>query len=886
MKKGKKVKSGKSIIKKPHKRIIIPKEENLFSKEIFPVVGIGASAGGLAAIESFLKAIPAEIVCNMAFVIVQHLDPDHKSILIDLVKMYTKMKAFVVEDGIKVMPNCVYVIPPNRDMALLNGNLHLIERESPHGLRLPIDYFFRSLAEDQHEKAICIILSGTGSDGTLGLKAIKGEGGIAFAQSVESAGYDGMPRSAIATGKVDYVLAPDEMPTQLINYVSRVFKSKIFTQPVAAPETEDTRNKIFILLRNHTGHDFSNYKQNTINRRIERRMVLNQIDTLEEYFVFIKRNPIEIETLFRELLIGVTHFFRDKDAFNFLNNNIIPKLFKGKNPETSIRVWVPGCSTGEEAYTLAILFQEQIEKLKQDFTIQIFATDIDSDAVEKARLGTYPENIQMDVTKERLAKYFTVENNNYRLQKKIRDMVVFAKQDIIKDPPFSNLDLVSCRNVLIYFGQVIQKKALNLFHYALRQNGYLFLGTSESIGDFHEMFDSLDKKWKVFAKKGVEISQMPFQNYVPSLSAKLIPNEKAMTIQKKSKPDFSSLIDGMLIEDYAPPCVIINSEFEVLYIYGSTGKFLEPAEGEASLNLSRMIKNGMKRELSAGVRKVITGNSVVRYDGLKVKYNSETILVNLVIKPLKESGLFKGMTMVIFEEVKNITLKAKKEKEPKTDKDQKIIDMERELKAKDEYLQSTIEEMDTSNEELKSTNEELQSSNEELQSTNEEMETSKEELQSVNEELITVNTELQKKIEELSRVSNDLNNLLAGTGIGTIFVDHQLIIQRFTPAATQIVNLINTDVGRPLSDIVMRFMNYVTFEEDVNTVLSNLIPKESEVQTKDGHWYLMRIQPYRTLENVIEGAVLTFVDISEQKKIKETLKLAEEKLRQIITDKK
>ncbi len=396
-------------------------------------------------------------------------------------------------------------------------------------------------------------------------------------------------------------------------------------------------------------------------------MVLNQIDTLAEYFAFIKRNPIEIETLFKELLIGVTNFFRDKDAFKFLNNNIIPKLFKGRNPETSIRVWVPGCSTGEEAYTLAILFQEQIEKLKQSFTIQIFATDIDSEAVEKARFGTYPENIQMDVTKEHLSKYFTKENNNYRVHKLIRDMVVFAKQDIIKDPPFSNLDLVSCRNLLIYFGQVIQKKALNLFHYALKQNGYLFLGTSESIGDFYEMFDSIDKKWKVYSKKDVALSQVPFQNYVPSLSAKLIPIEKAMAIQNKLKPDFVNLIDEMLVEDYAPPCVIINSDFEVLYVYGSTGKFFEPAAGEASLNLSRMIKTGMKRELSAGVRKVITGNSLVRYDGLKVKNNAETILVNLVIKRLKESEFFKGMTMVIFEEVKNIASKVKQGKRTEDD---------------------------------------------------------------------------------------------------------------------------------------------------------------------------------------------------------------------------
>ena len=863
------------------------KGEILFSEEVFPIVGIGASAGGLAAIEAFLKAIPAKVVCNMAFVIVQHLDPDHKSILIDLVKQYTKLNAYVVESGMKVLPNCVYVIPPNRDLALINGSLVLVERDSPHGLRLPIDYFFRSLAKDQHERAICVILSGTGTDGSHGLKAVKGEGGIAIVQTPESAAYDGMPRSAIATGMVDYVLPPEEMPSQLIRYVSHIFKNKIVIPPVEAPKTEETMKQIFILLRNQTGHDFSNYKQNTIRRRIERRMAINQVENLGEYFVFLRYNPAEIETLFRELLIGVTNFFRDKEAFDSLTEKVIPNLFSGRNVESPVRVWVSGCSTGEEAYSLAILLQEQMEKIQQNFTIQIFATDIDAEAIEKARLGIFPDGILMDVSPERLAKYFFKENSSYRINKSIRDMVVFAKQDIIKDPPFSNLDIVSCRNLLIYFGPVIQKKVLNYFHYALKQNGYLFLGSSESIGEFQDFFSEVDKKWKMFSKKGLGLSQINIQHFIPPVLDKLISKEKTMAIPKGANLGFRNLIDEILIEDYAPPCVIINPDFEVLYVHGSTGKFLEPAIGEASMNLSKMIREGMKRELSTGVRKVITGNAAVRYDGLKVKNNGGFITVNLVIQNVKKTEVLKGLIMVLFEEVKNIKpiKEIKKSGKPASDAEQKILDMEKELKVKDEYLQSTVEEMETSNEELKSTNEELQSSNEELQSTNEELETSKEELQSVNEELVTVNTELQKKIEELSRVSNDLNNLLASTGIGTIFVDHRLKILRFTPAATQIINLINTDVGRPLSDIVMRFVNYINLEEDVKAVLANLIPKESEVQTKEGRWYLMRIQPYRTLENVIEGAVLTFVEISEQKKIRETLRAAEEKLRQITNNK-
>jgi two-component system CheB/CheR fusion protein len=467
-------------------------------------------------------------------------------------------------------------------------------------------------------------------------------------------------------------------------------------------------------------------------------------------------------------------------------------------------------------------------------------------------------------------------------------MVIFAKQDVLQDPPFSNLDLVCCRNLLIYFGAVIQKKVINLFHYALKQNGFLFLGNSESIGEFTDMFEVLDKKWKIFLRMGVTLSNINIQNYSPPSLEKRKGKENKMTNQKHSKTEFRNLIDEILIEDYAPPCVIINSELEVLYIYGSTGKFLEPAKGKASMNLTKMIRDGMKKELATGVRKVLSGNSEIRYEGLKVKNNGGSILVNLIIQPLKKSEALNGLIMVLFEEIGNINLitNTYNKDEPLTDRDKKIADLERDLQTRDEYLQSTVEEMETSNEELKSSNEELQSANEELQSTNEELETSREELQSVNEELLTVNTELQKKIEELSRVSNDLNNLLAGSGIGTIFVSQNLIIQRFTPAATQIINLINTDVGRPLGDLVMRFANYTALEEDVNKVFSNLVPIECQVQMNNGNWYLMRIQPYRTLENVIEGAVITFVDISEQQEIRQKLKDTEDRLRQLIEDKK
>ncbi len=839
--------------------------------EGFPIVGIGASAGGLAAIEAFFAAMPPATESGMAFVIVQHLDPDHKSILLDLVKRYTRMRVFKVEDGIEVQPNCAYIIPPNRDMAFLQDKLHLLEPAAPRGLRLAIDFFFRSLAQDQHERAICIVLSGTGTDGTLGLKAVKGEGGMAMVQAPESAAYDGMPRSAIGTGLVDYVLPPDKMPEQLIAYVQHAFDRT--PQPVIAPapKTGDTLQKVFIVLRTQTGHDFSHYKQNTIHRRIERRMAVTQIDRLEDYVRYLQQNPLEVETLFRVLLIGVTNFFRDPESFEVLKKHVIPHLLANKSPGRPVRIWVPACSTGEEAYSLAILLQEHADNLKQNFEIQIFATDIDAEAIEKGRTGVYPDSIAADVSPERLGRFLTHEDSAYRVRKTIRDMVVFAEQDVLKDPPFCKIDLISCRNLLIYMGAELQKKLLPLFHYALNQDGYLFLGNSETIGEFLELFAVVDKKWKLYQRKGVVAPRPAIAPFTPLLVEDVAASRAIQLGEREARVGVRDLAERALLED-APACAVINAEYEVLYIHGHTGRYLEPAQGEGSLNLLRMAREGLKLELTAAVRKVIAQQVTVRYEGLRVKANGDTSVVNLVVRPVAKPDSARGLIMVLFEDV---TPEARPEaqivQEPITDKDQRIADLERQLRTKEEYLQTTIEELETTNEELKSSNEELQSSNEELQSTNEELETSKEELQSVNEELVTVNTELQNKIDELSQANNDMNNLLAGTGIGTIFVDHQLHILRFTPAATQIVNLIRTDVGRPVSDIVYRLAGYGRLVEDIRAVLDTLIPKEAEVQTREGQWYLMRILPYRTLENVIEGAVLSFVEITKQKELQEQL---------------
>jgi two-component system CheB/CheR fusion protein len=853
------------------------------SEITFPVVGIGASAGGLAAIERFLAAMPPDTESGMAFVLVQHLDPDHKSILLDLIKKYTRMQAFKIEDGMRVQPNCIYVIPPKKDLALLHGRLHLMEPSAPRGLRLPIDYFFRSLAEDQHERAICIVLSGTGTDGTLGIKSIKGEGGMAMVQSPESASYDGMPGSAISTGLVDYVLPPDKMPEQLISFAQHAFDRHQLPVTDFVPAITDSFEKVFIILRSNTGHDFSQYKKNTVFRRIQRRMAVSQIDDIEDYARYLQANPMEVETLFRDLLIGVTNFFRDPKAFVALNEKVIPHLFERKQPGGSVRVWVPACSTGEEAYSLAILLQEHSDSLKQGHKIQVFATDIDDQAIEKARAGLYPESIAADVSKARLAHFFAKEDSAYRIGKNIRDLVVFAKQDIIKDPPFSKVDMISCRNLLIYMEPKLQKKIMPMFYYALNRDGYLFLGTSETIGEFVELFSSEDKKWKLYLRRSDVTPRAAYSPYVPP---SIMVSKAPQAIQPDAnvgRADIRDLAERALLDEYTPPSAFINAEFDVLYIHGRTGLYLELAPGEPSLNLLRMAREELRPGLAAAVRKAVAQKATVRYDGLQFKANGDTHLVNLLVQPVTKQEAAKGIVMVIFEELPPESYPVSEKANGEIyDKDRRISELQHELVTTKEYFQATTEELETTNEELKSTNEEMQSSNEEMQSTNEELETSREELQSVNEELVTVNTELQKKIEELDQVNNDMNNLLAGTGIGTIFVDHKLIIQRFTPAAAKVINLIPTDVGRPVGHIVPRLTTYDSLDRDIKIVLDTLVPREEEVRTRDGQWYLMRIQPYRTVRNVIEGAVLTFVDITEQKRIRDALREKETQLRLLV----
>ncbi len=616
----------------------------------FPIVGIGASAGGLAAIEAFFAAMPRDKTIGVAFVLVQHLSPDHKSILIDLVKRYTGMPVFLVEDGMKVQTDCIYVIPPNRDMALLNGKLQLLEPGAPRGLRLPIDFFFRSLAQDRKERAICIVLSGTGTDGSLGLKVVKGEGGMAMAQTLDSAAYDGMPRSAILTGVVDYVLPPAKMPEQLIAYVARAFRSR--PQEVVSPQpaATDFLQKIFLLLRTRTTHDFSLYKRNTVQRRVERRMAVAQIERIEDYVHYLRDTPLEVDTLFRELLIGVTGFFRDPQAFESLREHVIGPHLSDASRE-SMRIWVPGCSTGEEAYSIAILVREHPDQQKKSTPVQIFATDIDIVSIERARAGVYPDSIAADVSTERLDRFFTRDESSYRIHKDIRDMVVFAKQDVLKDPPFSKLDLITCRNLLIYLDAEAQKMILPMFHYALNRNGHLLLGNSETVGEFSDLFAAVDKKWKLYRQEGAASIRPQRGIYLPPLAPAAPARWNHPKLDSAQPVAVRDLAEQALLEGYIPSSVLINSESQVLYIHGRTGKYLEPPSGDASLNLLTMARDGIRMELAAAVRTAVVQKVPVRYDGLKVKSNGNTSIVNLIVQPVTKPDAALGLLMVIFEDV-------------------------------------------------------------------------------------------------------------------------------------------------------------------------------------------------------------------------------------------
>jgi two-component system CheB/CheR fusion protein len=730
------------------------------------------------------------------------------------------------------------------------------------------------------------------------VRAIKDEGGMVMVQNIDSTEFDGMPYSALSTGLVDFELPPAEMAPQLTAYVKHAFGTLPKSHHSAKPIIESVMKKVFILVRAQTGHDFSQYKPSTIHRRIERRMAVQQIEDIEVYLKYLQQTPAEIEALFRDLLIGVTNFFRDPDAFQLLEKQVIPQLFKRKSPGSTIRLWTTGCSTGEEAYSLAILMVEHIASLKRNFAVQVFATDINSIAIDIARMGVYPVSIAADITAERLARFFTLEADGsaYRIHKSIRDLLVFSEQDVIKDPPFSKLDFISCRNLLIYMGPVLQKKIIPLFHYALNSNGCLFLGSSEGIGEHEGLFSVVDRKAKVYQRKEDLQGQqrIGLGRFLPSPldldyePVQSTPISKSVVNRSRSLRD--TTVQALLTQVIAAG-VLVNNKGDILYLHGRTGMFLEPAQGEAGINnILKMARQGLHRELTTALHRAVAKKKAVFFAGLQVKTNGHFTCTDLTVVPVTigpGATLEVPLYLVVLEEAPTVVAPTVPEliaDEGATlpDAEMRIAALKAELRAKEEYLQSTNEELESSSEELKSSNEEMQSVNEELQSTNEELETSKEELQSVNEELATVNTELQTKVTDLSQANNDMNNLLAGTGIGTVFVDHQLRIMRYTPAASSIINLILSDVGRPVAHIVSNLVGYSSLVEDVESVLKTLLTKSVAVQTIDGKYYTMRIQPYRTLDNVIEGAVISFIDTTDMVQVEQELDKSRAGLRQII----
>lgn len=837
-----------------------------------PIVGIGASAGGLEALNNFLAHVPAG--SGMAFVIIQHLDPTHKGIMPELLQRATHMTVEQAGNRVRVKPDCVYVIPPNKDLSILHGVLHLFDPVAPRGLRLPIDFFFRALAQDRNQGAIGVILSGMGSDGTLGLRAIKENAGLALVQTPSSAKFDAMPRSAIDAGLADIVAPPEELPGIISDYIKRI-PSPISSGLVLELKAQSALEKIVILLRERTGNDFSLYKKNTVYRRIERRMGLHQIDTIANYVRYLRENPQELDLLFKELLIGVTSFFRDPAVWGYMLDKAIPELLKKYPAGKELRAWVPACSTGEEAYSLAIVFKEALENIKPQgrFSLQIFATDLDQDAIEQARQAVYPANIAADVSAQRLARFFVEVDKGYRVNKEIREMVIFAPQNAIMDPPFTKLDILTCRNVLIYLGPALQQKLIPLFHYSLSRNGLLLLGTSETIGSFTQLFTPLESKMRIYLRNDhpLPLADVDFPTrYFPAMPSAADENTAVIP-----PVNLQALADQVLLQHFSPAAVLINAEGDILYINGRTGKYLEPAAGKANWNIHAMAREGLRFELAGALKKALRQPGPVTVEGLKVGSNGGTQTVNLTVQAIDKPEALRGRVMVAFTDV--VTVPAEQNVSRKTATSDARKKIAEELREAREQLQTTREEMQTSQEELKSTNEELQSTNEELQSTNQELTTSEEEMQSLNEELQTVNAELEAKVDDLSIVNNDMKNLLNSTEIATVFLDDKMHVRRFTPHATHLFKLIQGDVGRPLSDITTE-LDYPELQNDVHEVLRTLAFVEKQIATRDERWFRVRIMPYRTQDNVVDGVVITFINITECKKLEAQLRQMQGKM--------
>ncbi len=849
-------------------------------KKPLAVVGIGASAGGLEALENFFKNVPGNT--GLTFVVVQHLSPDYKSLMAELLSKHTDMAVTRAEDGIEIEPDHVYLIPPKQNITIYNNRLFLKEQQQGQGLNLPIDIFFRSLAEDQGERAIGIVLSGTGSDGTLGSRAIKGAGGMIMVQDMDNAQFDGMPRSVIRTGLADYILHSSRMPDELMQFIKNEFHLKSSGNSFSIMEKDDTLSKILHILKEGTGVDFNTYKPNTIIRRLERRININQIETVDNYINYLSSSQKEIMTLYRELLIRVTRFFRDTEAFAILKERVIPDILETKERNEEIRVWCTGCCTGEEAYSIAILFQELMEERGEYYDVKVFATDIDKESLEYAGAGVYPESITADVSPERLARYFIRTEEGFQIAENIRKMTIFAYQNITEDPPFSRMDMISCRNLLIYLGNEVQQKILTTFEFSLVENGFLLLGSSESVGDHFPEFSIVSTKWKIYRYKGGEKTPL-ISNIMPILgktsrSRIKEPGLQPGNIDQKQKNNVFFYEAYMsVINNYIPPGIIVNQNNELVHVIKNASRYIKIPEGKITYDVLSMVPGDISVSLGVAIHKSIKSNSDVVYKGFEIENENGKDLINIVVKPITQADVEAKYAAVFFEE--GIVPHESDEHEiemihTSNYSDQRIKDLEEELTFTRENLKSTIEELEASNEELQATNEELIASNEELQSTNEE-------LQSVNEELYTVNNEHQKKIEELIQLNNDVFNLLNNTDLGTIFLNNELKIRKYTESITKIINVMEYDIGRPIYHISFN----IEFDEmfsKIEEVLNTLETFNTEVKDKDDNWYLLRIMPYRTVENAVEGVVITFYDISERIKIEQELSREKALLKRIL----
>jgi len=825
-----------------------------YARSIFPIVGVGASAGGIEAASALLKSLPAHP--GLAVVIVQHQEPNRTSGIPQVLSRVTPLEVTEARDGDDVLPDHVYVSPPFADVTISGGVLQLGTPQTRAAM--PIDLFFETLAEDQGSRAIGVVLSGTASDGTLGAKAIKAEGGITFAQD-ESARFDSMPRAATAAGSIDFVLSPEKIAKELLRIAHHSYVSGGVDGTGGRLSTADL-TKIFTLLNASHDVDFTHYKPATLERRVRRRMVLHRADTVNEYLDYIRENPKELELLYSDMLIRVTGFFRDADVFEMLKSDIIPELAAGCEPGAPLRVWVPGCATGEEVYSLAMAFME----VAGDCPLQIFGTDVSEAAIERARSGIYSESAVTDVSTERLNKFFTPLDGGVRVVQSVRDCCIFARQDLTKDPPFSKLDMISCRNVLIYLGAVLQRRIMSVFHYALRNDGILLLGSSEAMNSYGDLFAVVDRRFKLYRKQAVVNQRLSATGFVTRVARTAHAAPHSIDAEAVSATGILREADRVLLARFCPPGVIINENLEIVQFRGRTSPYLEPAPGTATFNLLKMAREGLLAEVHTAVTAARRKEIPVRRAGVRVRTNDHTIVIDLEVIPFVAGGNDRYYAVVFEPAPLPLTGRPSKAKTKAgtSEEKQNVTRLRRELEATRDYLQSIIEEQEAMNEELRSANEEIQSSNEELQSTNEELETAKEELQSSNEELITLNEELENRNDELGLVNSDLNNLLASIEIGVVILDGNMRIRRANAAAQRLLSLLPTDVGRSINDMKTTLV-IDRLDQMIASVIDNLEVREATVQDRSGHWYSLRIRPYKSFDNKVDGAVLIIIDVDQ-----------------------